>query len=173
LTEKVFAGIDISSKDAVLCCLDQDGNQLGPCKKFSNDLQGAREIEDSLLQLEATEIHLGLESTSVFSSHLRDYLVSSKQLKNRCLVYEINPSLVNGFKRSFSKRPKTDNFDAWLIAERVRFGQLKPFSGKRILTQPLLQLTRHRLHLVKLLTAEQNRALNLIFLKFSILKTIL
>lgn len=167
MTDKIFVGIDISSKDAVLCCLDQDGNQLSPCKKFDNNLQGAKNIEDTLSSLEVPEIHLGLEATSVFSSHLRDYIVASEKLRNRCLVYEINPSLVNGFKRSFSKKPKTDNFDAWLIAERVRFGQLKPFSEKRVVTQPLLQLTRHRLHLVKLLTTEQNRALNLIFLKFS------
>ena len=164
---KLYAGIDISATDATLCCLDSAGKQLQPSQSFENNLSGAAQIADVLVNFGAKEIHVGLESTSVYGAHLRDFLLTSPLLQDGCFVYEINPALVNGFKRSFPKKPKTDNVDAWLIAERVRFGHLRPFSEKRLTTQPLLQLTRYRLHLIKLLTMEQNRACNLIFLKFS------
>lgn len=163
MIRKLFAGIDISSNDAVLCCLDQDGQQLGPSRKYSNDFEGANQLLEAISAFEAEEVHVGFEATSVYGAHLRDFLLST----SGWFVYEINPSLVAGFKQSFPKRPKTDHFDSWLIAERVRFGRLEPYSHQRKLTEPLLQLTRHRRHLIELVTAEQNRAGNLIFLKFS------
>jgi len=167
MTTKLFAGIDISANDAVLCCLDQDGNQLGPSRKFANDLQGANELWDAITAFPVNEVHIGLEATSVYGVHLRDFLAFAKEVHPNWVVYEINPSLVAGFKKSFPKRPKTDHQDAWLIAERVRFGRIEPFSLRKITTAPLLQLTRHRLHLIELVTTEQNRACNMIFLKFS------
>jgi len=167
MVTKLFAGIDISANDAVLCCLDQDGNQLSPSRKFANDLQGANEILDAITAVGANEVRIGLEATSVYGVHLRDFLAAAGETSPNWFVYEINPSLVAGFKKSFPKRPKTDHQDAWLIAERVRFGRLEPFSLRKTTTEPLLQLTRHRLHLVELVTIEQNRACNMIFLKFS------
>lgn len=167
MVTKLFTGIDISADDVVLCCLDQDGNQLGPSRKFANDLRGASELLDAIMNIEAGEVHTGLEATSVYGVHLRDFLVSNGETHPNWFVYEINPSLVAGFKKSFPKRPKTDHQDAWFIAERVRFGQLEPFSLRKLSTAPLLQLTRHRLHLIELVTTEQNRACNMIFLKFS------
>ncbi|MBS3986292.1 MAG: IS110 family transposase [Selenomonadales bacterium] len=167
MTTKLFAGIDISANDAVLCFLDQDGNQLGPSRKFANDFLGANQLLDTITTFSVNEVHIGLEATSVYGVHLRDFLAAAKEVPPHWAVYEINPSLVAGFKKSFPKRPKTDHQDAWLIAERVRFGRIEPFSLKKITTAPLLQLTRHRLHLIELVTTEQNRACNMIFLKFS------
>ncbi len=167
MISKLFAGIDISSKDAVLCCLDQDGHQLGSSRIYTNDFDGANEIFDFISAFEAAEVHVGFEATSVYGAHLRDFLVSTGGISHGWFVYEINPALVAGFKNSFPKRPKTDHFDSWLIAERIRFGRLEPYSHHRKLTEPLLQLTRHRWHLIELVTAEQNRAGNMIFLKFS------
>jgi len=167
MVTKLFAGIDISANDAVLCCLDQDGNQLGPSRKFANDLNGANELFDTIAAFSPNEAHIGIESTSVYGVHLRDFLAAACKTSPNWFVYEINPSLVAGFKKSFPKRPKTDHQDAWFIAERVRFGRIEPFSLRKITTEPLLQLTRHRLHLIELVTIEQNRACNMIFLKFS------
>ena len=167
MISKLFAGIDISSKEAVLCCLDQDGYQLEPSHSYTNDFDGANEIFDAISAFEATEVHVGFEATSVYGAHLRDFLISTGGVSHGWFVYEVNPALVAGFKKSFPKRPKTDHFDAWLIAERIRFGRLEPYSYQRKLTEPLLQLTRHRLHLIELVTAEQNRAGHMMFLKFS------
>jgi transposase len=167
MISKLFAGIDISSKDAVLCCLDQDGHQLGPSRSYPNDFDGASVIFDAIFDFGAKEVHVGFEATSVYGAHLRDFLLSTGGISHGWFVYEVNPALVAGFKKSFPKKPKTDHFDSWLIAERIRFGRLEPYSHQRKLTEPLLQLTRHRLHLIELVTAEQNRAGNMMFLKFS------
>lgn len=53
-----------------------------------------------------------------------------------------------------AKHPKTDALDAYVIAERVRFGHLTPYSRQATVTEPLRQLTRLRLHLVEMVTAE-------------------
>lgn len=168
MSQKLFAGIDISADEAVTHCLDQEGKHLDKTRCFQNNLQGASELAQYILAFEANEVHVGLEATSVYGSHMRDYLV---HFYPRWFVYEINPSLVAGFKRSFPKRPKSDSFDAIAIAERLRFGQLRPFSPKQIIYQPLRQLTRHRHHLVKMVGREKTRCLNTIFLKFSNYKT--
>lgn len=135
MISKLFAGIDISLKEAVLCCLDQDGNQLGPSPSYTNDLDGANEIFEAISGFESTEVHVGFEATSVYGAHLRDFLISSGGASYGWFVYEINPALVAGFKKSFPVRPKTDHFDSWLIAERIRFGRLEPYSQKRKLTE--------------------------------------
>ncbi|MDI6906643.1 MAG: IS110 family transposase [Thermoanaerobacterales bacterium] len=168
----IFCGIDVSADSCVVLCVDQSGQPLGQSRTFSNDLAGAEELTAFLLELaqkqRATRLEVGLEATSVYGVHLRNFLVAVPSLAAlETKVYEINPALVAGFKKSFPKRPKTDSLDAFAIAERVRFGHLTPFSQERLVTEPLLQLTRLRLHLVQTLAVEQNRAYNYIYLKFS------
>lgn len=173
MAQAIFAGIDISALKCDLVCLDEQGHQLAPAKSFPNDLEGAStlvEVLDGLARkFNIQQLHIGLEATSVYGVHLREFLLNAIQLMPYSTrVYEINPVMVAGFKKAFgSKRPKTDALDAYIIAERVRFGHLTPYSRKATVTEPLRQLTRLRLHLVEMVTAEKNRALNLLFLKFS------
>ena len=79
----------------------------------------------------------------------------------------INPALVKAFKRTYTSLPKTDYVDAWVIADRLRFGRLKPITSRDLRYQPLCRLTRLRYTLVRNATAEKNRACGLLFLKFS------
>lgn len=162
MTLKLFAGIDIGAKDAVVCCLDQDDNQLGHSRSLTYDLCGAQ-VSSVITTIEAPEVY----TTSVYSVHLRDLLSAAGQTNPKLFAYEINPSLVAGLKKSSPKRPKTDRYDARPIAERTRFGQLKPFTLKKIPTQPLLQHTRYRLYLIALVTQEQTWACSIVFLKSS------
>ncbi len=87
---------------------------------------------DAITAFAANKVRVGLEATSVYGVHLRDFLAAAGEANPNWSVYEINPSLVAGFKKSFPKRPKTDHQDAWLIAERVRFGRIEPFSLRKI-----------------------------------------
>ena len=128
--------------------------------------RGTYELLSTISALDADETHIGLEATSIYGSHLRDFLLNNGN-SHGWFVYEINPSLVAGFKKSFPKRDKSDPDDARMVAERLRFGRLEPYTKERMVSQPLLQLTRHRLHLVNLVGMEKSRALNMIFLKFS------
>jgi transposase len=171
----LFVGIDVSSDSCEVAFVDDQGKQLGRSFSVTNDLDGACKVGEmvclSAEAHEASEVKIGLESTSVYGWHLRDFLFDLDTLKKYSpLVYEINPSMVASFKKSFSHKPKTDSLDAFAIAQRVRFGGLRPYSKTQMTTAPLQQLTRLRLHLVQTLAAEQNRALGLLFLKFSAYK---
>lgn len=174
LAQVIFAGIDISALKCDLICLDEQGRQLAQAKSFVNNREGASALVEVLDKFandfNAQQLHIGLEATSVYGVHLRDFLLDALSLKEYLAeIYEINPVMVAGFKKAFGpKRPKTDALDAYFIAEGVRFGHLTPYRKETMVTEPLRQLTRLRLHLVELLTAEQNHALNLLFfLKFS------
>jgi len=171
----LFVGIDVSSNSCEVAFVDDQGKQLGRSFSVSNDLDGACKVGEMIcLSAEAqqlSEVRIGLESTSVYGWHLRDFLFDLDSLRKYSpLVYEINPSMVASFKKSFSRKPKTDSLDAFAIAQRVRFGGLRPYSKTQMTTAPLQQLTRLRFHLVQTLVAEQNRALSLLFLKFSAYK---
>ena len=162
----LFVGIDVSSDSCEIAFVDDQGKQLGRSFSVSNDLDGACKVGEmvclSAEAQEGSEVRIGLESTSVYGWHLRDFLFDLDSLrKYSTLVYEINPSMVASFKKSYSHKPKTDSLDAFAIAQRVRFGGLRPYSKTQMTTAPLQQLTRLRLHLVQTLTAERNRALSL------------
>jgi transposase len=77
----VFCGIDVSANSFVALCIDQDGNRLGPARSFDNDLVGAGSLVAFLIDLarqrQASRLEIGLESTSVYGAHLRDFLVTS------------------------------------------------------------------------------------------------
>lgn len=169
----IFAGIDISSLNCVLLCVDHTGKKLHKPISFENSLSGAVSLLDFINELFSKlsfdTINIGLESTSVYGSHIRDFLYNhSASLPYNLILFEINPSLIYSFKKTFrNKLPKTDNIDAFIIAERVRFGHLTPYSPSTSPFTPLKQLTRLRIHLLHLLSSEKNRALSLIFLKFS------
>ncbi|MBC7083654.1 MAG: transposase [Firmicutes bacterium] len=62
-------------------------------------------------------------------------------------IHHPDPSLVEGFKKAFTTKPKTDIVDAKIIAERVRFGKLNPVTPNDLKLQPLARLTRLRYHL--------------------------
>lgn len=172
MTKTLFVGIDVSSDSCEVVLVNDQGKQLGRSFSVPNDLKGASKIREMLCATaeahQASQIKIGLESTSVYGWHLRDYLFELDALKKYSpLIYEINPSMVANFKKSYSHKPKTDALDAYAIAQRVRFGELMPYSKTQMIAVPLQQLTRLRLHLVQNLIAEQARAINLLFLKFS------
>lgn len=173
MAQVIFAGIDVSAPKLDLVCIDEQGIQLASSRSFPNNLEGANTLVQVLNSIahkfNVNILNIGLEATSVYGVHLRNFLIDTPQLKPYSVeVYEINPSLVAGFKKAFgSKLPKTDAIDAYIIAERMRFGHLTPYSQEASVTEPLRQLTRLRIHLVELLVAEQNRALNLLSLRFS------
>lgn len=168
----LIVGIDVSSQSLVVRFMDQDGN--GPSKSFSvtNDLEGADKLISDIiayaLKIDASTIKIGMESTSNYAWHLHLHLVSSPELLNfHPLFYVLNPSVVKGFKKTYTHLPKTDDIDAFVIADCIRFGRVKPSGFPDLRYAALQRLTRFRYHLVQNLTKEKNRALNLIYLKFS------
>lgn len=168
----LIVGIDVSSQSLVVRFMDQDGN--GPSKSFSvsNDLEGADKLISDIiayaLKIDASIIKIGMESTSNYAWHLHLHLASSPELLNfNPLFYVLNPSVVKGFKKTYTHLPKTDDVDSFVIADCIRFGRVKPSNLPDFRYAALQRLTRFRYHLIQNLTKEKNRALNLIYLKFS------
>ncbi len=107
----LFVGIDVSSNSCEVAFVDNEGKQLGRSFSVTNDLEGACKVGEmiclSAKAQEASDVKVGLESTSVYGWHLRDFLFNLDTLKKySTLIYEINPSMVSNFKKALPHKPK-------------------------------------------------------------------
>jgi len=168
---KLFVGIDVSSQDLKVCAMNSDGDTLDSFTALNN-YDGATHLRDKLLSLakkEATkEIHIGLESTSVYSWHPAMFLHEDESLREfGSKVFTINPKLISKFREAYSELDKTDYVDAWIIADRLRFGRLPMTVVMQEQFIALQRLTRMRFHLVHNLTREKQYFLQHLFYKCS------
>ncbi len=73
----LFVGIDVSSDSCEVAFVDDQCKQLGRSFSVTNDLDGACKVGEmvclSAEAQEASEVRIGLESTSVYGWHLRDF----------------------------------------------------------------------------------------------------
>lgn len=146
-------------------------------KKFKvpNNFDGALALVDNIVELSARhslqEVILGLEATSNYGYHLATLFKNSEKLAPLLpKIHILNAKVVYNFKRSYSDLPKNDDVDAWVIADKLRFGRLpqEVFMDERFLA--LQRLTRNRFHLVNIIKREKTYFLNNLFLKFSSLR---
>lgn len=170
----LFVGIDVSSKNNVVCCLTRDEEKKA-LSRFSvtNNRPGIMEFQERITSLVHKhgfeQVLFGLEHTGCYSTHAAMYL--QRHLDFACKdvkVYLFNPSLVKEFKKAhYLDAPKNDRIDAWFIAAKLRAGHLPyPFTW----CEPLLalqRLTRARFHLMQDLTRESNFLMSNLYLKFS------
>ncbi|WP_353095124.1 IS110 family transposase [Tissierella praeacuta] len=167
----LFVGIDVSSKTNVLCALDFQGNKLLNLKALNNN-PGAESMLKSILDcLNSNDLKyavIALESTSVYSIHVANFLSSSEDLAlYEPKVYCLNPKTTANYRKSFVDMDKTDPLDAFVIADFARCARItsSPWRGSQFLA--LQRLTRHRLHLVECITREKTYMVSNIYLKFS------
>ena len=172
----LFVGIDVSSQTNVLCALDFQGNKLLNLKALNNQ-PGAEAIFESILDcLNSNSLKyvvIALESTSFYSTHIANFLSSNEiLLAYNPLVYCLNPKTVSNYRKSFVDMDKTDTLDAYVIADFARCGRItsSPWRGSQFLA--LQRLTRHRLHLIEIITREKAYMVSNIYLKFSQLTTL-
>ena len=102
----LFVGIDVSSKNNVVCCLPE-GETAKPLSRFTvaNDEPGVLALQERILALMQkhglTHIRFGLEATGCYSSHLARYLESVLDFAPyEHSVYVFNPSLIKAFKKT-------------------------------------------------------------------------
>lgn len=173
LLSTLFVGIDISSRENVVCFLDFQSQK--PLRSFavSNNQPGASELAQKIVEFfseehELRQVVVALESTSYYGIHIANFLSSSSLLMPfHPLVYCLNPKMISNYKKSFIGLGKNDYIDAFVIADFARAGRItsSPWRGSQFLA--LQRLTRHRLHLAHSLTREKTYMLSNIFLKFS------
>jgi transposase len=171
----LFVGIDISMKDFKVQFMDNQGEIVAKRRRFLNDDPGLGSMIDLILAIckgnAMDHVIIGLESTSVYSWHLQMGLASERRLAPyQCQVYVFNAKVVANFKKAYVDLPKDDWTDAWVIADRLRFGRLPESCQVDFRYLPLQRLTRFRYHLMQTITREKNYFLTNLFLKFNTLQ---
>jgi len=169
----LFVGIDVSSKSNAVCAIDFDQNQY-ISSSFRNNQPGADDLVKMILECMKTHSNLNtiivaLESTSVYSVHIANFLSTSEVLMPyKPYVYCLNPKATANYRKSYIAMQKTDPLDAFLIADFARCGHTKncvPWRGSQFLA--LKRLTRHRLHITECITREKTYMVSNLYLKFS------
>src|SRR5699024_3206412 len=129
----------------------------------NNDLPGATTLRDEILYVSqgksVTELRIGLESTSVYSFHPSMFLHNDKFIQTLGgYVFVMNSNKIANFKKSYSDIDKTDEIDAFVIADYMRFGRLPMSVVKEEQYVALQQLTRARYQIIRQITQEKNNA---------------
>ena len=168
-----YLGLDISQADVSVCFLLADGREPVPRWTVANTQPGAEGLSATVAQLCQThqvgELRIGLEATGLLWWHLANVLHTAPAVQPfQPHGYVLNPHWVETFRRNYGALPKTDRADAFLIADRIRFGrQLPPPFQLDIRYAPLQRLTRFRFHLAHNLAREKSYFLSFLFLTFS------
>jgi len=167
----LFVGIDIGARHNVVQTMDAQG-QLVSRFKADNDLTGTTTLVQQVVEVAervgADTIRLGMEATSLYWWHLHQALVEHPALAPfQPQVAVLNAKVIHGFKQIYPDLSKTDNLDARVIADCLRFGRVRYTPPPDFRFAALQRLTRFRFHQAGCLTREKNRALNLVFLRFS------
>lgn len=169
----LFVGIDVSSKSNVVCAMDFDQNKYIDAS-FSNNQPGADDLAQKIAECmlkhsQLNTIIVALESTSVYSIHIANFLSSCETLMPyKPYVYCLNPKMTANYRKTYVGMDKTDRMDAFLISDFVRVGRTKkcePWRGSQYIA--LKRLTRHRLHLAECITREKTYMVTNLYLKFS------
>ena len=171
LLSTLFIGIDVSLEKNHATAMDFH-ETVYLKMNFDNNVPGSEHFIESVLEsLEIfpfDHIIIGIESTSIYSTHIASFLASNTTLKTfDTKVYVLNPKTTSGYRKTFVDLQKTDPTDSYLIADYARVGKIKtqPWKGDQHIA--LRRLTRHRLHIVELITAEKTYYQTNLFLKFS------
>lgn len=171
MSNSLLVGIDVSLNDNKVRILHPDGTSLS---KFTvrNSVPGAETLSRKVVAIAQSNsfdsIVFGLESTSVYGDPLVYFLMQDASIGSFDIkIHVLNPTQVNKFKMFYPDLPKTDDIDAWIIAEHLRFGRINKEVYLDDNYKALQKLTRARFHTVQNLSREKNWFLNNLFLKFS------
>ncbi|MCL6478732.1 MAG: IS110 family transposase [Peptococcaceae bacterium] len=175
MIKTLYVGVDVSMNDFKVRYMDDRGEEAAKRRLFENNQPGLESFVASILQIclppiNITRVVIGLESTSVYGWHLQMGLASDHRLAPyEPQIYTFNPKVIANFKKAYVDLPKDDWTDAWVIADRLRFGRLPENSQVDFRYLPLQRLTRFRYHLTQSITREKNYFLANLFLKFNTL----
>ena len=169
----LFVGIDVSSKSNAVYAMDFEENKYFS-SSFGNNQPGADKLVTMIAECMQKHKNLDtilivLESTSVYSVHISNFLSTSEVLMPyKPYVFCVNPKATSNYRKSYIGMEKTDPTDAYLIADFGRVGRTKkmePWRGGQFIA--LKRLTRHRMHLSECITREKTYMVSNLYLKFS------
>jgi transposase len=169
MLKTLHVGIDVSHDRHSVCLVDDAGRALGRPRTVLNNRPGVAEV---IAQVQSAapdyeQVLVGMEATGLYWWHLYRALATAPFAPTATRVVVFNPRLIQGFRDAYSTMEKTDPDDAFLIAERLRFGHLPDYPPPDPRYFPLQRLTRYRFHLVHTLVRAKAHALTLLFLAAS------
>ena len=169
---QLFVGIDVGSQNNAVYLMKPDGEKHSSFR-MQNNRGGAKLLTEkivSAIQSQGLEgAVIGMEATSIYGDSLVYALREDGKLGQYSRkIHVLNPKQVNKFKESYPELPKNDDVDAFVIADKLRFGRI----GKEVYMddyryKALQTLTRARFYAVQDLTREKQRFANYLFLKCS------
>lgn len=164
----LFVGIDVSSEKLDTCFLNSEDHILLKVS-LPNSLVGASKIKEHIFQfndlIRYDRIIVGMESTSVYSFHPATFLAEDPELKSLGIeVTVINPKAISRFKGIFDE-DKTDEIDAYRIADFLRFDRFNTSLIKEEKYVALQRLTRSRYQLICQLTEMKQHFLENLYYK--------
>lgn len=168
---KLFVGLDVSKNDYKVRILDDEGETLTKFRLLNNGDDSSKLVEvivSNCIKLNIDKVFVGYESTSVYGWHLQYFLADSKDLAPfHPSIICFDPSVITSAKTTLGDLPKTDDIDAYAIAERLRFGRLPKSELVDFRYLALQRLTRHRFHIIQSIIREKSYYLSNLFLKCS------
>ena len=168
----LFVGIDVGSQNNAIYLMKPDGSKHSSFS-VQNNRGGAKllieRIVSAIQSQGLTDVVIGMEATSIYGDSLVYALREDGRLgQYPRKIHVLNPKQVNKFKESYSDLPKNDDVDAFVIADKLRFGRItKEVYMDDYRYKALQTLTRARFYAVQGLTREKQRFANYLFLKCS------
>lgn len=165
---KLLVGIDVSSEKLDICFLDSEDQVLLE-ESLPNTIAGASQIRAHILKfnqsIDYDRIIVGMEATSVYSFHPSTFLAEDQDLKALNVdVVVMNPKAIHRFKGLFDE-DKTDQIDAYRIADFLRFDRFNVSLLKEEQYMALQRLTRSRYQLICQLTEMKQHFLENLYYK--------
>lgn len=164
---KCYIGLDVSSLKLDACFINEDKEILFEAS-FPNDINGAQNIKDKILELHQDfsfqKLVIGMESTSMYHFHPSMFFFADDDLNQLNLSVTVeNPFRIKQFSKMFDT-DKTDKIDARIIADflRAELYTVNPVKQDNYIA--LQRLTRTRYQLVCQMTqAKQHFLENLTY----------
>jgi transposase len=157
--------VDVSQAEHVVCAMTAEG-QVRARVRVPNDRPGIEQLIQ-WMETHAAEfdrLAVGLKSTSVYHWPLFAALAQAESLQRwRPQWFLMNPSIVQGFRKTYVDRAKTDPGDALLMADTIRLRLLRQAPAPDPRYTVWRVVTRHRFHRAQTVSREKRRALNELF----------
>lgn len=169
----LIVGVDVHRKTNTYCLMTQEGREVVPRFSLGNHRPGSQALVEKVRQIMQTdgftELRLAAEATGWYWFHLFETLRSDPSLQDwPSELFLLNPRLTANFKKSYVDLDKSDPIDAYVIADRLRWGRdiTIPFNYAPELLS-LRFLTRYRYHVIHQLASEKAYCTAILYLKAS------
>ena len=146
----LYVGIDLGATRHVVQTMDLHGQLVSRCK-VANDLTGVEALVQQVVQaaarVGADAVRIGMEATNLYWWHLYQALAEHPALAPlQPQLAVLNPKVIHGFKGIYPDLGKTDNLDARIIADCLRFGRVRYTPPPDFRYAALQRPTRFRFH---------------------------